>query len=469
MTDTSELSAAEIFRRAREGDKPAAPADNPFVGLPGYAPPPAPRQPSEPYKGMILPFSKDESGNVSFDSKAGLLGAIRAPFDYTYDVRTGKIPSDINDPRYIGGALETALGWGPGSVALRAGKGVIQAPAREAIDDASSAGFKAFRESQQIFPGDAYRGFLKQTADDLTKSGHYPANAGTPHTAIQSELARTVNHPFVSAPEVDALKTALDASGLKGRELSGTMKARNSLYDFLSQHGDEKVRNAVGDYRQARHSEAVTRPDAAQSELNIAKARGPDLSAEQTRTNIARLVNKIEAGKGAGKGFSDVEANILRDANRVTPAIDRAQAIGNALSPTVGGGGGLLGLGGAGTAIATGHPGLAAMLAAAATVPAAAGAAARSYANRGARRIADEADNAIRAQSPFAQQQWATSPNNFSTTPLATRGGAVAQSLGALQGPMAAAAVSSRMQEQQPPAFPPRFIRLPDGTIQETL
>jgi hypothetical protein len=273
----------------------------------------------------------------------------------------------------------------------------------------------------------------------------------------------------VTSQDVDALRAQLSGAGLRGPPAAANQQLRNDVFGFIEQNlppdSGRSVRDAVGNYRQARHSEAVTQPEAARSELNIAKGQGPQLSAEEIRSNIARLVNKIDTGKGAGRGFSDVEENILRSANRATPGIDRAQRLGDMLSPNISGGGGALGLGSAATALSTGHPALAAGLAAAASVPAAAGAAARSYANRGARRIADEADNAIRAQAPFAREQWATSPNNF--TALPGQGGGVG---GVIQGPAAAAAVSSRMQElQPPPAFPPRYQILPDGTIQETL
>jgi len=466
-----DLSIEEQFARAQAASKPAPTADDPYLGTPGYNPPAPPRPPGEPYKGMLLPFSKDASGDVKFDSKAGILGAIRQPFDFTYDVRTGKIPSDINDPRYIGGVLETALGFGPGSAAARAGRGVIQAPSREALDTAADVGFNAYRDSGQIYQTPAYRSMLRDAADNLLRQGFHdvPDSAQLQHRIIQHELDRTARHPFVTSQDVDALRAQLSGAGLRGPPAAANQQLRNDVFGFIEQNlppdSGRSVRDAVGNYRQARHSEAVTQPEAARSELNIAKGQGPQLSAEEIRSNIARLVNKIDTGKGAGRGFSDVEENILRSANRATPGIDRAQRLGDMLSPNISGGGGALGLGSAATALSTGHPALAAGLAAAATVPAAAGAAARSYANRGARRIADEADNAIRAQAPFAREQWATSPNNF--TALPGQGGGVG---GVIQGPAAAAAVSSRMQElQPPPAFPPRYQILPDGTIQETL
>jgi hypothetical protein len=467
MTDTSELSAAEIFRRASEADQPAPARDNPFVGLPGYTPPPPPREPTAPYQGAVFPFSKDATGNVTFDPNAGVLGALKKPFDWAYDVRTGKIPADPRNPDYVGGAANAALTYGPGAVASRVGRGGIQAPSGEALDTASAAGFDAYRNSGQMYGGDQYRTMLQDAAQNLLRQGFHdvPESAQLQHRIIQQELARVRNAPFVTSQDVDALRVQLSGQGLRGPTAAANQALRNDVFGFVEQNlppnSPESIRGAVGNYRQARHSEAVTGKDEATSQLNIAKARGPELSAEQQRSNIARLVNKIAAGKGEGRGFSDVEENILRSANRATPGIDRAQRIGDALSPRVGGGGLLGGLGAAGTAIATGHPAVAAGLAAAATVPAAVGVAARSYANRGARNIAAEADNAIRMQSPLAQQSLDTLPKNFTANPFA-------RPVGTPSGAMIEAAMEARRRAlEQQQAIQPTYRVLPDGTIEE--
>jgi len=467
MTDDTDLSAAELFRRAGANSQPATVNDNPFVGVPGYTPPPAPREPTRPYQGAILPFSKDETGNVTFDPNAGLLGAFKKPFDFTYDVRTGRIPADPRNPDYIGGGLGAAFTYGPGAVASRVGRGGIQAPSAEALDTASAAGFDAYRNSGQMYGGDQYRTMLQDAAQNLLRQGFHdvPESAQLQHRVIQQELDRVRNAPFVTSQDVDALRVQLSGQGLRGPTAAANQALRNDVFGFVEQNlppnAPESVRGAVGNYRQARHSEAVTGKDEATAELNIAKARGPDLSAEQQRTNIARLINKIEAGKGEGRGFSDTEANILRSANRATPGIDRAQSIGNALSPSVGGGGLLGGFGAAGTAIATGHPALATGLAAAAAVPAVAGAAARSYANRGARNIAAEADNAIRMQSPLAQQSLDTLPKNFTANPFA-------RPIGTPSGGMIEAAMEARRRElEQRQAIPSTYRVLPDGTVEE--
>jgi len=465
MTDTSELSAAEIFRRASEKDTPTdAPRDNPFVGLPGYIPPPTPRAPTAPYQGAILPFSKDETGNVTFDSNAGILGALKKPFDYTYDVRTGKIPADVRNPDYIGGALNTAMTYGPGAVASRVGTGGVIAPSQEALRASGDARFNAFRDSNQIFPTSDYQGFLQQTAKDLEKSGFYkdPGAAQHPHLAIQKSLGDAAKRPFITTAEIDALKTQLDASGLKGKELKGTMQAREALYDYLGQHGTDEMRKGVGDWRQMIHSEYLTGKDAAKSFKNTARAQGPELTARQARDSIAEVLTGMEKGSKATQGFTPAEGEALQKALTATPAIDRAQQLGNTLqfrsTGSILGGGGLVTSIGAALA---GHPTAAAGLAAGGVALGAGGKLAADYANRGARRMAAEADNYIRGRSPLAAEQFATAPNNFTATPFA-------RPVGTPSGAMISAAMEARRRElEQKSQAQPMYRVLPDGTIEE--
>jgi hypothetical protein len=243
------------------------------------------------------------------------------------------------------------------------------------------------------------------------------------------------------------------------------MQAREALFGYIDQNlpadSGRSVRDAVGNYRQARHSEVLADKDVATGRLNTSKAAGPELSAEQTRGNIAKLLNS----RTALRGFSDTERGVLESANTATPAINRAQRLGDALSLKNAAAGGV----GAGalatlpsllmsTPSATGV-GVGAALA---TGGAAVGAGARSYANRGARRLASEADNAIRGMSPLAQEQFATLPSNFSATmrgPVSTPSGA-----------MIAAAMDARQREmQQQQNAPQQYRVLPDGTVEEFL
>jgi hypothetical protein len=460
MTDVLEEFERAVQRETSASQPPIVSDGNPLEAASDYRPPVTPPQP-KPYTGKFLPFSRSEEGNLHFDMNAGLAKElVTKPAALTKGLLEGTIPADVRNPAFSDAAIEAGATFLPGSAASRVAPGLVRAPSRAAHDVSAADKFDAFRNSTQLFQGPDYQAFLRATAADLDRSGRYDNVAVQAHEAIQRELRRTQNHPFVEARDVDAFRTQLDPSGLKGKDLAGTMQARENLYGFLQQHGDENIRKAVGDYKTARHSEAVTAPAEATSQKNIAKAQGPELSAEQTRLNIAGLIN---ARKGQGpRGFSDTEMNILRSANKATPEIDRAQNWGEKLRLNTNSLG-MLGL----------------------TLPtAAAGYALRSQANRGARRMADEADNAIRGQSPLAAEQFPTAPmlntgrGSPGASPLATpRIGSAGMLERAGQrvaypvqsNPATAEAVRQRLLTKQPadPEAPMQYRVLPDGTIEE--
>jgi len=451
--DLQALRALLDQARAADAAQGAAPAGNPLAGVEGYQPAAEPPPRQKPYKGQIIPFSVDERGEASFDPGAGILGMVKAPFDWAYGVRTGQIPADVRNPEYIGGAANAALTYGPGAAASRAGAGGVRAPSVEALDTAAGQGFENYRKSLQIYPADEYRALLRDTAKGLEQGGYHDVAGGAavPHRILQREMDRTKNAPFVTSEDLDALRTQLQAKGLKGQDLAGTMAARDQLFNYIEKNlpegSDRSIYDAVGNYRQARHSEVVTGKDEARAGLNIAKAQGPGLTAEQQRTDIAQLLNS----RSALRGFSDTERGILTAARNATPAIDRAQRVGDALNfRTVAGAGAAGALAPLVAGSVAGSPVGAAVAAGAAG---GAGYAARSYANRGARRMAEEADNAIRAQSPLYADQFATAPSNFNANPSPLLNYGLAD------------AVAERARERK--QLPQTYRVRPDGTVEE--
>ena len=470
MSDPSALSPEEQYERAKAASEPKPPTsggENPFLGLPGYQPPAPPALPGKPYTFQMLPLSKDPSGNVEFNPNAGLLGELKKPFDLTYGVRTGAIPADVRNPAYTGGALGAALSYGPGAAVSRAGVGGVIKPKSEALDTAAETGFRDYRQSGQMYPGDEYRSLLQNTQDQLRQAGFHSVSesAPVPHAILDAELKRIQKAPFVTSQDLDALRTQFRGQGLRGQNVPANMQAREALFGYIEQNlppgSGRSISDAVGNYRQARHSDVLTSKDKATSRLNEARAQGPELSAEQTRTNIAKLLNS----KTALKGFSETERNILENARATTPAINRAQYWGNQLTPAKA----LAAAGLAGGAV--GGPALIAGAGASpAVIPALAagaaaltgGAALRSHANRGARRMASEADEAIRGLAPLAREQFATAPSNFRATAGPYR---------VTANPMLAAALAARQREKQPQPqnLPQQYRVLPDGTIEEFL
>src|SRR6185369_7878671 len=301
--DLQALRALLDQARAADAAQGAAPAGNPLAGVEGYQPAAEPPPRQKPYKGQIIPFSVDERGEASFDPGAGILGMVKAPFDWAYGVRTGQIPADVRNPEYIGGAANAALTYGPGAAASRAGAGGVRAPSVEALDTAAGQGFENYRKSLQIYPADEYRALLRDTAKGLEQGGYHDVAGGAavPHRILQREMDRTKNAPFVTSEDLDALRTQLQAKGLKGQDLAGTMAARDQLFNYIEKNlpanSDRSIYDAVGNYRQARHSETVTGKDANTERMNTARQSG-DLTAEQSRANIAALLNSKTALRG---------------------------------------------------------------------------------------------------------------------------------------------------------------------------
>ena len=432
-------SFEEEYARAKAKSEPAVPASGEadvFLEAPSYRPPEPPPPPGPAQRGTIMPWSTDAEGNFGFDTKAGIFGMVRNPIEFVGDVAAGRIPADVRNPAYTGGAFETAATFGPGAVASRAGRGGAVRPSSEAIKEAGEEGFKTYRSSGQMYPGNEYQALLQTTRDSMNRAGLIddPKRASAQHRVIQNELERTRNAPFVTSQDLDNLRIALGAKG------AGAQHAREHLFNYIEQNlppgSGNNVRDAVGNYRQAMHADVVSDKLGAKSRLNRAAGEGSDLSAEQTRTSIAQLLN---SRKGL-QGFRPNEKAVLEAvAGPETP--NWTQQFGEK---------GRLNTGSLGMMIATAPQALAA-------------AGARSIANRGARKDAVVANEFIRAQSPLARAQFGTASSNFS----AAKPGPYS----VMANPAIAAAVAQRMLEKQPPPekIPQNYRVLPDGTVEEFL
>lgn len=89
---------------------------------------PAPQQPQDKsYKSAILPFSKDAQGNVSFDSDAGLLGAVKRAVMLPGEVLRGEL--DPNSDEAIARAFEFSSIFSPMSRAGGGARSTIPKPA----------------------------------------------------------------------------------------------------------------------------------------------------------------------------------------------------------------------------------------------------------------------------------------------------------------------------------------------------
>ena len=135
----------------------------------------APTAPKKAYSGSILPFSKDEKGDVSFDSDAGLVGMIKRVVTAPGGALAGKF--DAMSDEGIGRAAEMAATVSPMSAASRAGAQVIPgvatnyrqtvpaAPTAEALQTAARKGYKEAGASGVEYSPSS----VKALADDIRK------------------------------------------------------------------------------------------------------------------------------------------------------------------------------------------------------------------------------------------------------------------------------------------------------------
>ena len=195
----------------------------------------------------------------------------------------------------------------------------------------------------------------------------------------------------------------------------------------------------MGDYRQFARSNVVE--DAVKKLEDTSSAKVTKPTAEQSRTNIARLLNTKDV-----KSWPAADKAGMQQAVEGTFLTNRAQQLGNALKPDIGNvtkGGVAAGIG---SSLGISNPVLLGIGAAGLGT----GMAARTIANRGARNLVEDASAAVRRNSPLYQ-----------TTPILPNTIRAAPGRDAVTG-----AIIGR---QVMPTSEPQPIRrvLPDGTIEE--
>lgn len=413
----------------------AAPTGSPFENLPGYRPPAPPPEKAKARGSIFAPWSTSAEGEFVFpDWSQGLTGTVVRPLQFLQGIAEGRIPQDTRNPAYIGGALDIGMNFGPGSAASRVGKGGVVRPSAQELQTAGAEGFKAYRASGQLYDINDYMAQLQQMADNLNKRGLIddPSSASKQHKILRDAYEEAKTLPVITSKHLDDLRMQLAGKS------PANMQAREDLFNFIERNaapGDTAVRDAVANYRQGIHSDMLSMPQTAKSRKNISAGLGPELSAKQNRNILADTLTNID--KGQLKGFSPAEQAVMTAAQKGTPALDLAQRGGEALQLRTPAGAGLgLLTGGASTA---------------------AGAAMRSYANRGARRNFETADEFIRSQSPLAREQFATAPNTFSASASNTV-------MPHRYNPVAAALDAWKQERSQ---LPQTYRVLPDGTVEE--
>jgi hypothetical protein len=253
------------------------------------------QEPSQGYSGSILPLSKDAEGNVSFDSNAGIVGAIKRAVMLPGEAMAGNI--DPGSQEAIERSAEFAGVFGPMSAASGTGKAIaanaprVERPGMEAaaaaerlnipLPRAVASDSTSVQQTGKILTNVPIGGTplrkasqtaieqLGQAADDVQKSvgtGNV-ANAGAAaregiaaHTkALGSRVSDAYNNvdslvtQNVTTPLSETAKVALDISGRRANaklpESAAIGRVRQALDtpDGLNYQGIKDLRTSVGE------------------------------------------------------------------------------------------------------------------------------------------------------------------------------------------------------------------------------
>lgn len=317
----------------------------------------APEKVTEPYSGSILPFSKDEQGNVRFDPKAGILGALLSGATLPGDVYAGRV--DPQSEEGLARTIDLATFASPMNPGVRAGDMAVpgvksalvrremEPPTAEALKAASSAGYDAARDMGVHYSSDAVKKLVDEIRFQLGQDGI--VEIGAPKTyRILDELGAPPEGSTAPLAGLEAARRAFQKSG--GRDFANptdqeaARRVVGRLDDFMGSPdpasvvagpaaaAGETVAAARGNYAAAKRSErlqgiedsADLRAAAADSGLNTENALRQ------------RAVSLLQSPKDIA-GYSPAERAAIEAVARGTAAANTLRFVGNLL----GGGGGL--------------------------------------------------------------------------------------------------------------------------------
>lgn len=376
--------------------------------------------PKKVFSGSILPISRYDNGEVSFDSDAGLLGTIKRAISLPGEVYRGEI-NPLSDEG-IGRAFEmgsTFAPVGPGARAAEAASGYVgtrpakvATPSADALKTAGAQGYDAVRQMSVDYSSKAVADTAAAVQRDLESKGIIDVAA--PNTF--EILRRLQSPPEGSVAPLTHLEAARRAFGevasAGGPESKAAMAAKNAIHDFIAAADPKTVvagpateagrviAEARGNYAAGMRSEGID-GITENAELRAAAANSGRNLDNSVRQKIASLLIKDQDTAG----FTPEELAQLELVVRGTKGANVARYMGNAL----GGGGGLgqfvTGALGASAGSAYGPVGAAV----GAAVPAV-GYAAKSVANaltgRGVRAVSE----ATRQRSPLFEQTMKDAP-----------------------------------------------------------
>jgi hypothetical protein len=374
----------------------------------------------EAVSGNILPFSRDAEGNLSFDSNAGIVGAIKRAVTLPGDVFTGK--TDPMSDEGIGRAVELGAFASPLNSGIRAGDMAIPGvakmlrrpdvppPSAQALKDAAKSGYDQIRDMGVDYRSDAVRDLANGLRAELETDGIIAELA--PKTfGVLSKLQSPPDGSIASLAGIEAARRTFRHAAKDFSNPTEQLAAKRVVdgLDRFVERGDPRTvvagpateagrvaGMARGNYAAAKRSDRLN--DLEDTATRRAEASNSGQNIDNTiRQRIASLLQ--DPKKRAG--FNKTEIVALETLARGTFGRNRLRDAGNLL----GGGGGLgalltTGVGGATGAAVTGGAiggGIGAV------IPLATGIAAKQTANALTKRALSNADKMTRKRSPLYQ------------------------------------------------------------------
>jgi hypothetical protein len=384
----------------------------------------APQQ--DPVSGSILPLSRDEQGNLSFDSNAGIVGAVKRAVTLPGDVFTGKV--DPMSDEAMGRSLELGALASPVNPGIRAGARAIpgvaqqlrrpkvEPPSSQALKDAAGKGYDQLRDMGVDYRSDAVAGMARGIRSELEQDGilaelapktfrlieklENPPDRSVASLAGIEAARRSFRHAaqdFSNPTEQEAAKRAL--AGLDGFVERGDP---STVVAGPASEAGRVAAGARGNYAASKRSDRLTGLEETAERRAAASNSGQNID-----NAIRQRVASILQNPKQRAGFNKEEIAALESVARGTAGRNLTRRIGNLL----GGGGGLgQGLTGAAGAVLGGTVGGPAGAGVGALAATGAGMTAKAAANAMTKRSLGKADKATRKRSPLYQETQRAAP-----------------------------------------------------------
>jgi hypothetical protein len=365
--------------------------------------------PMQPWSSSTLPVSSDTEGKLSFDTNAGILGALKRAFTLPGDVYQGNVQLPSGDPKLnpsgpgFDRAMELATALvnptGPVTRVRPAMVGDVPAPSLGQLNAAADSQYALARQSGAQYHPAAVAEVAQNARGILQDRGIFPENAPQAH-GLLNRLENVPADQPTPVSRIDAIRQGLGNLDA-GPNRAAAPQIRRAIDDFVTNPPQGSV--AGGNAQQAADAYTAARGDAAaafraQDIENLGISAADRAAATNSGQNVGNLIRSRVATlmdpnhPERLRGFSGDEVAALRSVLEGGPVANVSRFIGNLL----GGGGGLGSLITSGAGAAAGGPW-------GAMAAPTAGLLLRNVTNRATERALNQASELVRQRSPSYQ------------------------------------------------------------------